>query len=357
MNKPRLPTLIVEVTQACNHACPHCYNYWQHPHCHPAPKREVPDLRPLLNLVLDQVNCSHVTLTGGEPLMREDLPEVVSFLHARHVDVTLITNGRLLNDQLAADLIGRGVGLFELPLLSWRRAIHDRLSGAAGAFDASVAALAHVRFHRGRAIAVFVITRQNVSDLYDTIQLACGFGAQGVMLNRFNPGGRGVAHMDELMPTVAELKLALDAAESAAQAFQMPVSCSIPIQPCLIDASQYRHLSFGFCAAGSDRAYYTLDAWGNVRPCNHTPTILGNAWKHRFADLMDSPRLHDFVAAIPPLCADCQLRSQCQGGCKAAAEVCFGQLTAEEPFLQRNRRPAASIQTSKQSLLIPQPEH
>ncbi len=345
MTRPRLPTLIFEVTQACDHACLHCYNYWSHPDYRGSRRLAIQgsDLRPLLAHVLDEVDCSHVTLTGGEPLLRDDLPEIVSFLDGRNVQVNLISNGHRLAEEVAADLIQRGVTLFELPLLSFRRETHDALSGSTGAFDAVLAALAHIRTHRGQAVAVFVATRRNIDDLRDTLKLACAFGARGVMLNRFNPGGRGAAHLNDLLVGVDEVRAALEVAEAATQEFHLPISCSIPIQPCLIDTSAYPHLGFGFCGAGSSRAYYTFDTDGNVRPCNHTPTILGNVWDEPVADIIAPARLADFLAAVPPFCAPCARRDECQGGCKASAQVCYGDLTAEEPFLRNNRERAHLI--------------
>ncbi|GAB4532274.1 MAG: hypothetical protein Kow0063_12590 [Anaerolineae bacterium] len=342
MPRPRLQTLIFEITQACDHTCTYCYNYWNHPQSFQKQRAsgKITDLRPLLAHVLDQVDCNLVTLTGGEPLLRPDLPEIVSFLAGRDIRVNLITNGHRLTETVTADLIERGVTLFELPLLSFRRATHDALSSSVGAFDAVLAALAHIRYHRGQAVTVFVATRHNIADLHDTLKLAFAFGVRGVMFNRFNPGGRGAAAIDTLLPGVDEIRNALAIAEAASQEYHLPVSCSIPIQPCLIDISNYPHLGFGFCAAGSSRAYYTLDIDGNVRPCNHTPTILGNVWREPFADIIAPGRLASFVAAVPPFCAPCSRKDECQGGCKASAQVCYGDLSAEDPFLHRNREAA-----------------
>jgi radical SAM protein with 4Fe4S-binding SPASM domain len=163
------------------------------------------------------------------------------------------------------------------------------------------------------------------------------------MLNRFNPGGRGAVAMEYLLPHLDEMHAALGVAEAASQEYHLPVSCSIPIQPCLIDTSHYPHLGFGFCAAGSDRAYYTLDTYGNVRPCNHTSTILGNAWDEPFARVISPARMAGFAAAVPPFCDRCALRDECQGGCKASAQLCYGDLAVEEPFLHRNRELAQPL--------------
>jgi radical SAM protein with 4Fe4S-binding SPASM domain len=340
--KPRLQTLIVEVTQRCNHACQHCYNVWipgsetQHAG-YPRGELGTAELLGLLSKALGETECRHVTLTGGEPLLRQDLPEIVEFLRQKGVITTIISNGRLLTEPTVIDMLDRGVALFEIPLLSHRRQVHDDLSGAPGAFDAVLAAMAHLRYHRGQFVAVFVVTRKNLADLSEAIKLAYAFGAKALMLNRFNPGGRGRRHLHELLPTADELRRALEVAEAASATLSFPISCSIPIQPCLVNTSAFPHLGFGFCAAGSNRAYYTLDSLGNLRPCNHTPTILGNLFRESFSQLIAPDRMAEFVGAIPPFCDPCSQRQVCQGGCRASAQVCSGSLAAEDPFLSLNR--------------------
>ncbi|OQA21984.1 MAG: pyrroloquinoline quinone biosynthesis protein PqqE [Chloroflexi bacterium ADurb.Bin360] len=247
--RPHLHSLIFEVTQDCNHACNYCYNVWRGPQTTPYPRGQLDTARTLelLGKALVETRCFHVTLTGGEPLLRPDLLQIIEFLQQRRVQVTLISNGHLLDETMALALVERGVGLFELPLLSHRREVHDALSGVQGAWDAVLAAMANVRLLHGQVIAAFVATRQNIEHIYETVRLAFAFGARGVMFNRFNPGGRGREHLAELLPTVDEVRVALVAAEAAAAEFGIPISCSIPIQPCLIDLDRYPHLSFGFC--------------------------------------------------------------------------------------------------------------
>ncbi len=230
-------------------------------------------------------------------------------------------------------MIERGVGLFELPLLSHRRELHDELSGAPGAWDAVLSAMANIRLQRGQVVAAFVATRKNIAHLGETLRLAFAFGARGVMFNRFNPGGRGREHLDELLPSVDQVRDALAVAEATSVELGLPISCSIPIQPCLVDITAYPHLGFGFCALGSERAYYTLDPLGNLRACNHTDLILGNLFQESFAELISPSRLIPYTGAIPESCSECSRRMECQGGCKASAQVCNGSLTAEEPFL------------------------
>jgi radical SAM protein with 4Fe4S-binding SPASM domain len=343
MTRPRLLTLIVEVTTACDHACGHCYNVWHLPGAPPDIATAAPaDLRPLLGRVLDQAECPHVTLSGGEPLLRDDLEDLVRFLVDRGSGVTLVTNGRRLSEGRVEGLVRAGVGLFELPLLSHRREVHDALSGREGSFDAVLAALADLMEHRGPAVTVFVATRRNIADFRDTLALAFAFGARGVIFNRVNPGGRGAARWDDLLPDLDAVKDALTAAEEASRQYGLAVSCGVPLMPCLLDLSACPSVSTGFCGAGTERAYHTLDTAGNVRPCNHTPTVLGNVWEEPLADILAPGRLSPFRAALPEICRACPRAAECQGGCKAAAQVCFGRLDLPEPFLRANlfrRRP------------------
>lgn len=346
--RPHLKTLIFEVTQGCNHTCRHCYNIWNpdaegHPSPYPRGQLDTPQTLALLNKALDETHCHYVTLTGGEPLLREDLPQILDLLHERNVMSTIISNGHLLTESAVVDLLDRGAGLFELPLLSHQREVHDRLSGCPGAFDAVLAAMAHIRYHQGQFVAVFVATKLNLPDLYHTIRLAFAFGSRGMMFNRFNPGGRGRSHLKELLPSADQIREALQIADAASAEFNFPISCSIPIQPCLIDLEAYPNLRFGYCAAGTERAYYTLDPLGNLRPCNHTTTVLGNLLDETFADLIAEERLIPFMQAVPDFCDSCKLRDTCQGGCKAAAQVCYGALTDEEPFLHLNRHNARPL--------------
>jgi radical SAM protein with 4Fe4S-binding SPASM domain len=340
--KPHLQSLIFEVTQRCNHACLHCYNVWQGeppspPIHYPRGALDTTQTLHLLAKALDETDCRHVTLTGGEPLLRADLPILLDALRERNIQVTIISNGSLLKEQTAISLLDHGVALFELPLLSHQREVHDRLSAAPGAWDSVLAAMAHIRLHHGQVVAAFVATRLNIGHLYETIKLAFAFGARAIMFNRFNPGGRGRTHLSQLLPSIEQVREALTVAESASVEFGIPISCSIPIQPCLIDTSAFPHLGFGYCAAGSERAYYTLDPLGNVRPCNHSTTILGNLFEESFGELVSQERLSGFVNALPSMCVLCGQSAICQGGCKAAAQVCYGSLDAIEPFMRQEQ--------------------
>lgn len=333
-NVRRQNSFVFEATQRCNHDCPHCYNAWKNPVDYPRGELDTPQTLAILGKMLAETGAGLVSLSGGESLLRGDIHQIVDFLAGHSVTVNLITNGSLLDAAMIARLGGR-VSLFELPLLSCERLVHDRLSGRRGAWDRVTMAIANLKAAGQRVVGVFVATRLNLPSWRRTAELGIALGLDGLMFNRFNPGGRGSENIDLLQPSPAEIQAGLDVAEEIAETYDFPISCSIAMPPCLIDTARYRRLTFGFCAAGTDRAYYTLDPLGNLRPCNHSPLILGNIRTHGFWEMADGRRMQAFCQARPPFCSGCPVEHQCQGGCKAAAEACYGSASSPDPVLSR----------------------
>jgi len=325
--------LIIEVTHRCNHDCLHCYAPWKRDTSMPDGELGTEDTLTLVDSLIDQVEPRVLTLTGGEPLLRGDLGDIVERVRERGVAVNLISNGSLLSEDNLGRIRPGDVSTWELPLLSADRTVHDRMSAAEGAFDKVVEAIADLKLRGERVVCVFVATRLNLDGLHRTLELAFALGADGVMFNRFNPGGRGYENLALLQASPAEIQAGLDVAEEFATSFGLPISCSIPLPPCLVDTSRYAHLSFGYCALGSDRAYFTVDPVGYLRPCNHSATVLGDLHASSFAELVESESMTCYREALPDMCVGCETAVDCQGGCKAAAEVCLGSPSCADPFV------------------------
>ena len=336
-------SMLYEVTPRCNLECVHCYNVWKNGNGYR--REELPTDRALdlVDRIISQSRCRQLTFTGGEPTLRDDLESLVARAASRCGEATLITNGSRLPEERVKSLIQAGVSLFELPLNSAERSTHNRMAGGIDCFDAVTRAAADIRFHGAQVAFVFVGTVFNIDHWRDALELGIALGARGFLYNRYNAGGECHGRPDTLMPSVEQVRNGLAVAEEYARDYDIGIGASIAIPPCLIDPKDFPHVGFGFCAAGTDRAYYTVDPVGNVRPCNHTPTILGSLWDTLLKDMASSPKLAAFRRARPEFCGGCRLEEECLGGCKAAAEVCYGSLTACDPFLELNRTIAKKL--------------
>jgi len=329
-------SLLYEVTPRCNLACIHCYNVWKDDVGYAEDELPTGKAKALIEKAVKESRCRQFTFTGGEPLLREDLEELVTHARALCRNVALITNGTLLPEARVKALVDAGVSLFELPLNSADRAMHNRLAGGIECFDKVTRAAAEIK-HCGAELAfVFVGTALNIGHWRQVVELGMALGSVNFLFNRYNAGGSAHGEPESLMPSVEQVGEALGVAEEFAAEYKLGIGASIAIPPCLIKPEAFPHVGFGFCAAGTDRAYYTLDPLGNVRPCNHTPTIIGNLFKTPLREMVKSEKLKQFVKARPAFCKGCRIEKKCQGGCKAAAEVCYGSIILCEPFLAMN---------------------
>jgi radical SAM protein with 4Fe4S-binding SPASM domain len=309
---PRYPAFLYEITPRCNLDCRYCYNVWKRPGAESPAELETTAALEVLDRVLRATRARSVTVTGGEPLLRADLEEVVAFLAARRARVTVITNGTLLDRDRTRSLLDAGTSLFEIPLLSHRREVHDRLVRGR-AFSRALDAIANVRVEGGIVVGVIVLTRENASDVEPTLELLAAAGVDAVMLNRVNPGGEGLRHVAELTPSADQLAAAFSVADRIAGEHGLPIASSVPVPPCTLETTPFANLTFGTCPVGTRDAYFTVDPTGNVRPCNHSPTVLGSLFEENFRALAAkvSPEL-------PSNCVDCDNLESCRGGCPAA---------------------------------------
>jgi radical SAM protein with 4Fe4S-binding SPASM domain len=77
----------------------------------------------------------------------------------------------------------------------------------------------------------------------------------------------------------------------------------------------------------------TLDAVGNIRLCNHSPTVLGNIHDTSLEQICHSSHLTRFAETVPRMCAGCSRFDECHGGCRAAGEQLWGSLAEGDPLL------------------------
>ena len=164
------------ITGACNLRCRHCF--MSAPHAkHGSPTREQ-----LLSIVDQLAACGvfSVGITGGEPLIREDLWEVIDALSEREIGVSAIyTNGWLVDEALLDRLEERGMRpSFQLSFdgIGW----HDFLRGVPGAEQRALGAIRLLR-DRGFGVSVSMcVHRENRDRLAESVRLLASLGVRGV---------------------------------------------------------------------------------------------------------------------------------------------------------------------------------
>lgn len=331
----------VELTEECNNACRHCYNYWrQNGRITVDRKRKIlsaTEVSRLVRRVKADTTLKYVALSGGEPLLREDLPEIVASITNMGLQPVIITNGVLLTESLLKRLPS-GVN-FEITLMGDTASLHNALAGR-NVFDTVVHNMANIEKHGSYLTLMFVATKLNALAVYRTVELGVALGAVAVMYNRVNLGHGTREYAAELVPPAEMLSQSLGLLQKALRKYPLPSVCSVPIPPCVVDTSAYPDIQFGWCPQGSGNAYYTISCDGFLRPCNHSSRILGDLRKAGFADIVSSEKCKSFWREVPAECNNCNhvLKDRCLGGCRAASEEFYGSQDQMDPFCEFSKR-------------------
>jgi radical SAM protein with 4Fe4S-binding SPASM domain len=248
-----------------------------------------------------------VKLTGGEPTLHPAFAEIVAALAAHRLPFTLFTNGRWDDSEALLRLLRRA-GNCDGLLISLHgpdAATHEAFSAVAGSFGEATENLRRAAAAGVSTAASMVLQPANWERIEATLELALRLGAHHLVCNRWigtEPAGMALpaAALRQAMATVERLRAA-----------GAPIRFGNCIPQCFELSS-----STG-CTAGL--TFFTVDAWGRVRPCNHAPESVGDLRTQSLAEIWNGTGLARWRAAIPAGCEGCGLAALCRGGCRAQA--------------------------------------
>ncbi len=296
------------LTYRCNNDCAHCYN---------ARPRSYPELSTeqwkTIIEQLWQIGIPHVVFTGGEPSLRDDLPELVA--HAEQIgQVTgLNTNGRRLSDRRFVDrLVEAGLDHVQITLESHSADIHDQMVCAPGAWKQTIAGLRNVLDSPLFVMTNTTMLQNNSPYLAETLDFLAELGVPTLGLNALIYSGRGQT-VNTGLPE-RDLAGLLEIARQRTEAHDQRLIWYTPTQYCNFDPMQ---LELG--VKGCTAALYNMcvEPNGDVIPCQSYYQALGNLltaewdsiWNHSLSVSLRERRL------IAEKCTGCALLAECGGGC------------------------------------------
>jgi MoaA/NifB/PqqE/SkfB family radical SAM enzyme len=265
-----------ELETRCNLHCKFCFNYWKEGDTR-APRR-LPTAETLegLTRLLDAVACEKLTISGGEPLLREDLFDILALVKSRGIPMVLTTNGTLLDAAMIDRLRGAGVVTFQLPFHSADRARHDFISGGE-CWRQTLRAFISLREAGANTLAVFVATKLNLKDFCGVLEVCAALGLREVIFNRFIPSGLGVRYRDVIgVPEDGELLPVLYEANERAERLGLQIHLGVPVELPPEARKSLTRVTTASCPVREGQTRWTLDAECNIRRCNHSGKSVGN---------------------------------------------------------------------------------
>jgi radical SAM protein with 4Fe4S-binding SPASM domain len=258
-----------------------------------------------------------IHFTGGEPFLCDGLWEVMAYAKERGYGVAMMTNGCLVTEEDANRAFGLGISDIQVSL-EGPPDLHASIRGKES-FNAAARGVEHLIAAGNRVSANVTLSRINVDQIEETVEIAREMGFYGIGFSRIVPCGRGKALLDQFL-TPDELK----------SAYQKIISLNTPSfevlsgDPLAGTLSGTRppsacNLTLSGCSAGFSGVTITSD--GSVMPCRRIGLIAGNLKKKSLRAIWASSKLLWRLRrkeSYAGKCGRCSLWPSCRG-CRAVA--------------------------------------
>ncbi len=186
--------VLIEVTRRCNLRCLHCYARSGDTG---SEEMETEEMKSLLEDLVDS-GVNYFVISGGEPLVRKDLFELLEHVARLGAEASLLTNATLIDRERAARLRDLGVLKVEANLDSARPEVYDRFRGVPGAFEMTVRGVRALVEEGVPTRLNVTVTRMNVGELEDIVEAAVELGVREVAFVELKPSGRGLDNYSKL---------------------------------------------------------------------------------------------------------------------------------------------------------------
>ncbi len=324
---PALPLLINwNITYQCNYHCAHCYSRSE------KDNEATPGIRKRILNRLCEYRIPFVNLGGGEPLLLNDLFDLVVEGRERGVRFTLSTNGSLITESIAREIKDSGMVKVEVSLDGASAESHESLRRTKEGFRKTVRA---IRILRGTGLTVdisTVVNRHNVKGLEGVIELARDLGVRKISFHNYKCSGNGYLNRGELDLSPGEWQkfyrwiLPLkDTEKDVIISVDDPITAALDL-PRRTEKAVIRGSSCG-------KLSLRIKADGEVTPCGFIPKGIGNILTDDLKYLWDNSELLLKMRGKVPRgkCVSCRYYEDCLGGCTARALAVGGDVNSPDP--------------------------
>ncbi len=349
-----LRLLFWEATIKCNLTCSHCRRL-------ESDEAVVTDLstsqgkaliEQLAQLGRGQPMMPILVFSGGEPLCRDDIFELIAYAKSFEISPALATNGTMINAEISQQIADSGIVRVAVSLDGATAEVHNKLRQLEGSFEKAIEGIKCLVAKDIPFQINITLTKHNAGQLGDVYKLAETLGAVALHIFMLVPVGCGqrLAETDMLSPQQYEQKLLEICRLDSAGNLQMKVTCGPHYERVIREQGLYqmrskaghkgvsvpgRHRHGGSsrgCLAGLGVLF--VGHQGDVFPCGYLPVNCGNVLTEPLSDIwynsQDLARMRD-SGRLEGKCGVCGYRQVC-GGCRGRAYAETGNYMAEEPF-------------------------
>jgi PqqA peptide cyclase len=324
---PNPLALIAELTHRCPLHCVYCSN--------PLELAEVSSELSTAEWIdifqqSGELGMLHAHFTGGEPLARPDLTELVAGARTAGLYTNLITSGIGLAEARFQALVDAGLDHIQISFQDSREAAANWIAGAkAHAHKIELSRL--IRRHKIAFTVNLVIHRQNIDHLQEMISFIEQLSPDRMEIAHTQYYGWALKNRAALLPTREQLEKAVDAVSAAEKrlAGRIRIDFVVP---------DYYARFPKACMGGWGRRLMLINPSGKVLPCHAAEVIPGLTFENVRQQTLesiwrDSSSFQRFRGEewMPEHCRTCDRRTEDFGGCRCQALLLAGDATATDP--------------------------
>ena len=330
-----------ETTRNCNLSCVHCRAAAEK-----GPYSGELDTTAAFHLLeqITEVGNPIVILTGGEPLMRDDIFDIAAYGTQKGLRMVMAPNGTLITDENAKKMVESGIKRISISIDGATKEFHDKFRGVQGAYDGAISGI-HKAKKAGLEFQInTTITKTNLDQIPLIQKLAVDLGAVAHHIFLLVPTGRGKYIVDQEI-TAGEYEETLnwfyDQREKTP--LQLKATCAPHYYRILRQRAKEEGKKVTFDTHGLDAVtrgclggtgFCFISHRGIVQPCGFLDVNCGDVATESFAHIWQHSetflRLRDFDQ-LTGKCGVCEFKKVC-GGCRARAFEATGDFMAEEPL-------------------------
>lgn len=324
--------LLAELTYACPLQCPYCanpINYAKHDS-----EISTEDWKRVLTEAR-KMGAVQLGLSGGEPLVRKDLTEIVK--HARELGyyTNLITSGYGLTEEKIIELKEAGLDHIQVSIQASSQELNDHIAGTTS-FEHKKHVAHLVKKHGYPMVLCVVIHHENIHQMADILTMAEALGADYLELANTQYYGWAHANRDLLLPTKEQFK----EAEKIAQAFKETVAGKMKIYYVVPDFYEDRPKA---CMNGWGTTFLTIAPDGVALPCHSARELPNldcpNVNDYSISDIWNDSKAFNFFRGddwMQEPCRSCDEKEKDFGGCRCQAYLLAGDMYATDPVCSKS---------------------
>ena len=330
-----------ETTRNCNLSCVHCRaSATLGPHSGELDTKASFKLFDQIGEIGDPI----IILTGGEPLLRDDIYDIASYGSSKGFRMVMAPNGTLITKESAKKIADSGIKRISISLDGATKERHDKFRGVDGAFEGSLQGLRYAKEAGIEFQINTTITKTNLKEIPKIQELAASLGAVSHHIFLLVPTGRGKYIVDqEINAKEYEETLNWFYDQYNKTSMQLKATCAPHYYRILRQRSKKEGKSVSFKTHGLDAVtrgclggtgFCFISHRGIVKPCGFLDLNCGDVTKTSFSKIWHNSNILNSLRDFNKLkgkCGRCEYKSVC-GGCRARAYEATGDYLAQEPL-------------------------